>query len=74
MKVEIQWFIDDYILGIKSGTNKHLVIDHDLVDSFEDLVEQVSLALKREYYGMSFAYDEEWGFVDSENLKSTWRC
>lgn len=74
MKVEIQWFIDDNILGIKSGTNQHVVIDLDSADSFDDLVEQVSLALKREYNGMSFAYDDEWGFVDSEKLKRTWRC
>ena len=67
-EVEIQWLIDDDTLGIESGTNEHIVVDLDLIDSFEDLVDQVSLALEKEYDGMTFIYDDEWVFVDSEKL------
>lgn len=67
-EVEIQWLIDDDVLGIESGTNEHIVVDLDLIDSFEDLVDQVSLALEKEYDGMSFTYDDEWVFVDEEKL------
>ena len=67
-EVEIQWMIDDKELGIESGSTETVVIDLGLVDSFEELVYQVELALEKEYGGMRFDYDDEWILVDEDNL------
>ena len=64
-EVEIKWVIDDPDFGIESGSTEAVVIDLDLVDCFEELVYQVTMALEREY-GRSFDYDDEWIFTDED--------
>lgn len=65
-EVEIQWVIDDTDFGIFSGSTETVVIDLDLVDSFEELVYQVSKAIEEEHNGIPFDYDDEWVFVDED--------
>lgn len=65
-EVEIQWMIDDEVLGIVSGSTESFVIDLDLVDCFEELVYQVTKAMEEEYGGMTFDYDDEWIFTDED--------
>ena len=67
-EVEVQWMIDDKELGIESGSTETVVIDLGLVDSFEELVYQVELALEKAHGGMRFDYDDEWILVDEDNL------
>ena len=67
-EVEVEWMIDDEELGIVSGEKETVVIDLDLVDSFEELVYQVELALEKAHGGMQFDYDDEWILVDEVEL------
>lgn len=62
-EIEIQWLIDDKDFGIESGSTEFFVVDLDLVDSFDDLVYQVSKEIEKEYGGMRFDYDDEWVFL-----------
>lgn len=67
-EVEIQWMIDDKDFGIVSGSTESIVIDLELVDSFEELVYQATKEIEKKYDGMSFDYDDEWLFVDKGHL------
>ena len=40
--VEIEWLIDDRDFSIHKGDTQYVVVDLDLVDSFEELVQQVN--------------------------------
>lgn len=67
-EVEIQWMIDDEDFGIVSSSIESIMIDLELVDSFEELVYQVTKEIEKKYDGMSFDYDDEWLFVDEDLL------
>lgn len=66
--VEIEWLIDDRDFSIHKGDTQYVVIDLDLVDSFEELVQQVSDALYKECGEYPMEYGEDWGFVDEDAL------
>lgn len=66
--VEIEWLIDDRDFSIHKGDTQYVVVDLDLVDSFEELVQQVSDALYKECGEYPMEYDEDWGFVDEDAL------
>lgn len=64
----VKWIIDDEVLGIEIGDTETVVVDLDYVDSFEELVRQATMELKRNHQGMLFVYDVDWLFPNEEEL------
>ena len=64
----VKWIIDDEVLGIEVGDEETVVVDLDYVDSFEELVRQATMELKRNHNGMRFDYDVDWIFPNEEEL------
>ena len=64
----VKWIIDDEVLGIEIGDTETVVVDLDYVDSFEELVRQATMELKRNHSGMRFDYDVDWVFPNEEEL------
>ena len=67
-EVEIHWLIDDPEMGIAIDTTERFVIDLDDVNDFQDLIDEVNHQLAIHYGGMGFEYDEDWTFVDEDEL------
>ena len=65
---KVKWIIDDEVLGIEIGDTETVVVDLDYVDSFEELVRQATMELKRNHNGMRFDYDVDWLFPNEEEL------
>lgn len=64
----VKWLIDDEVLGIEVDDTETVVVDLDDVDSFDELVRQVTMELKRNHNGMLFDYDVDWVFPNEKEL------
>lgn len=64
----VRWLIDDEVLGIEVDDTETVVVDLDLVDSFDELVRQATMELKRNHDGMRFDYDVDWVFPNEDEL------
>ena len=64
----VRWIIDDDVLGIEVDDEETVVVDLDGVDSFDELVRQATMELKRNHKGMLFVYDVDWVFPNEDEL------